>query len=538
MITNIHIKNVGIIDDITIEFKDKFNVITGETGAGKSLIINSLNLISGGRFKKELIRNNEDFALVEVEIFKENETPSNIVVSREIYRNGRNSCKINGNIVTVNTLKEFMRDIIDIHGQNDNQDLLEEENHIKILDNFASCKLKEYKEKYDVLFKEACNLKAFLAKNYGDEREKKRKLDLLYYQLNEINSASLKVGEEYSLEEKRNIMRNYEKISKNLNIISSILSDNIIDNMSTVINCFENIETYDVSCKDKLSKIKDMYYELEDISRDIADKKQESFFDEEEYDEIEKRLDIITSLKRKYGNTIEEILEYKEEIQKEIIEVENVEENNKIVKEKLSKIKKQMKDIADKMYEIRKEYIDILEKSVNEELESLEMKNAKFKVEIIHSENEFNKNGLDKVRFIIKTNVGDDFKALSKIASGGEISRIMLSLKSVIFETDTKDTLVFDEIDTGISGNAANVVGEKIRKIAKKHQVIAVTHQAILTAKANHNFMVKKVTDNLTTKTVVKNLTEEEIINEIARISGGSITKTAIEHAKELRKTA
>ena len=538
MITNIHIKNVGIIDDITIEFKDKFNVITGETGAGKSLIINSLNLISGGRFKKELIRNNEDFALVEVEIFKENETPSNIVVSREIYRNGRNSCKINGNIVTVNTLKEFMRDIIDIHGQNDNQDLLEEENHIKILDNFASCKLKEYKEKYDVLFKEACNLKSFLAKNYGDEREKKRKLDLLYYQLNEINSASLKVGEEYSLEEKRNIMRNYEKISKNLNIISSILSDNIIDNMSTVINCFENIETYDVSCKDKLSKIKDMYYELEDISRDITDKKQESFFDEEEYDEIEKRLDIITSLKRKYGNTIEEILEYKEEIQKEIIEVENVEENNKIVKEKLSKIKKQMKDIADKMYEIRKEYIDILEKSVNEELESLEMKNAKFKVEIIHSENEFNKNGLDKVRFIIKTNVGDDFKALAKIASGGEISRIMLSLKSVIFETDTKDTLVFDEIDTGISGNAANAVGEKIRKIAKKHQVIAVTHQAILTAKANHNFVVKKVTDNLTTKTVVKNLTEEEIINEIARISGGSITKTAIEHAKELRKTA
>ena len=538
MITNIHIKNVGIIDDITIEFKDKFNVITGETGAGKSLIINSLNLISGGRFKKELIRNNEDFALVEVEIFKENETPSNIVVSREIYRNGRNSCKINGNIVTVNTLKEFMRDIIDIHGQNDNQDLLEEENHIKILDNYAYCKLKDYKDKYDVLFKEACNLKSFLAKNYGDEREKKRKLDLLYYQLNEINSASLKVGEEYSLEEKRNIMRNYEKISKNLNIISSILSDNIIDNMSTVINCFENIETYDVSCKDKLSKIKDMYYELEDISRDITDKKQESFFDEEEYDEIEKRLDIITSLKRKYGNTIEEILEYKEEIQKEIIEVENVEENNKIVKEKLSKIKKQMKDIADKMYEIRKEYIDILEKSVNEELESLEMKNAKFKVEIIHSENEFNKNGLDKVRFIIKTNVGDDFKALAKIASGGEISRIMLSLKSVIFETDTKDTLVFDEIDTGISGNAANAVGEKIRKIAKKHQVIAVTHQAILTAKANHNFMVKKVTDNLTTKTVVKNLTEEEIINEIARISGGSITKTAIEHAKELRKTA
>ena len=539
MITTIHIKNIGIIDDLSIDLNQGFNVLTGETGAGKTLIIDSLGIISGGRFSKEMIRKGEDYSYIEACIFmpeNKNAIEGNIIVSREIYSNGRNSCKINGRLVTVNELKEFMKSIIDIHGQNDNQTILDKTSHIGYLDSFIGITIKDIKLKYRSLYERYNDLNYELKNNYGDEKEKQRKLDLLRYQLNEIEAVNLKVGEDEKLEEQRKIIMNSEKISENLDVADEAISEQAIEGINTAIRALEKIENIDENYSNKLTELKNIYYDIQELSRDISSIKEDVYFDEEERNEIEERLDIIYSLKRKYGNSIEEILNYKEEIEKEIYEIENVDEINNKLKKELSEIKKQMKELALKMNQIRTKASKELSEKINIELQDLEMKNARFNANVEFNENEeFNKNGLDNVEFLIATNIGDVEKPLIKIASGGEMSRIMLAIKSVLADVDRVPVLVFDEIDTGISGKAAKSVSDKMRKIAKNHQILVITHLANIAAKADYNYYISKVVENEKTKTQVKKLDETETINEIARISSGEITKIALEHAKELR---
>jgi len=539
MISTLHIKNIGIIDDLSVDLGNGFNVFTGETGAGKTLIIDAINIISGGRFSKEMIRKGEDYSFVELNLYlpeHESSIENNIVISREIHSNGRNSCKINGRLVTVTELKEFMNKIIDIHGQNDNQKILNSKYHVKYLDNFCEDNfqdiLKQYKEKYEKYIE----LKKILKANLGDDKEKQRKLDLLEYEFDEIEKANLKEGEEEELKEKSIMFENAEKIAVNLNEANQS-SEQAVESINKAIKAIDRISNINEKYSEKLSELKNVYYEIEEIARDLEDDNGEIYFDADERDQIEKKIDLISGLKRKYGNSIGEIIKYKENTEKEIERINNLSSYNEQIKKDIKNIENDMKNIALKLHEIREKYAKILSDEINKELADLEMKNAKFIVNIEQSE-KFNNRGLDNIEFYITTNIGEDMKELSKIASGGEMSRIMLAIKTVLADTDKTPIMIFDEIDTGISGKAAKAVAGKLKIIANKHQVICITHQPSIAAKGDENFFISKATSNERTHTEIKHLNEEEIIDEIARISNGDVTEIARKHAIELRKTA
>ena len=539
MISTLHIKNIGIIEDLTVDLNTGFNVLTGETGAGKTLIIDSLNLACGGRFSKEIVRRGENFCLVELNIYlpqNENSIDGNIIISREIFLNGRNTCKINGRLVTVNELKEFMSKIIDIHGQNDNQTIMSKQEHINYLDNFIGKDLLNEKYEYQKLYNRYNEIKKELKENYGDEKEKQRKLDLLKYQLNEIEQANLKENEEDELNNERKKIMNSEKIYTCLTEVDSNLSESVIDGINLSIRALEKIEDIDDEYKNKLTDLKNIYYDVQELTRDISDLNSDVSFDESKRNEIEERLDCIYDLKRKYGNSISEIIEYKEQIEKDIYTIENLEEHNNKLKKELEDLTTKMSEKCSVLNKMRSKYSKVLNEKINKELKDLEMKNASFYVDIKYDESgNFNQNGLDDIEFLIATNVGDEAKPLIKIASGGEISRIMLAIKTVLADTDEVPILIFDEIDTGISGKAAKSVGEKIKIISQKHQVLCITHQANIAAKGDSNYFISKKVENEKTYTNIKLLNETEVIEEIARISSGDITKNALEHAREMR---
>lgn len=403
---------------------------------------------------------------------------------------------------------------------------------------FHGNEIKEVKSKYQELYGEYCDIKLKLKENYGDDKEKQRKLDLLKYQVNEIEEANLKVNEEEELDAIRTRMLNSEKISEGLNEATLEIGENAIDSISKAVRALEKIENLDANYEEKLNSLKSIYYDLQELSRDVTSLKEEVEFDEEERQKVETRLDLIFSLKRKYGNTIQEILEYKTQIQEEIQKIENLEEYTNSLKQKLQELETKMQILCEKMSSARKENAQILSHKISEELQDLEMKNASFEIQVtFNNENEFHKNGLDKVEFFIKTNAGEDFKPLIKIASGGEMSRIMLAIKHVLASVDKVPVLIFDEIDTGISGVAANRVADKMKQIANHHQVLCVTHLAPIAARGDYNYYISKTVLNEVTKTSIKLLNEEETIQEIARIASGEVNGVTLEHAKQLRKS-
>ena len=538
MISTLHIKNIGIIDDLSIDLNEGLNVLTGETGAGKTLIIDSLGIISGGRFSKEMIRKGETNSFVEICMYEpenENSIDGNIIVSREINSNGKNMCKINGRMVTVNELKNFMSKFIEIHGQNDNQSLLDNKFHLKYLDGFIGDKIIDIKKQYKEKYEKYLEIKQELKNNYGDEKERERKIDLLRYQFNEIEEANLKVNEEDNLEEKRKLMLNSEKISKNLNEADIAIGENSIDSINVAIRALEKIENIDKKYEDISSNLKNIYYELQEISRDISEHKEDVYFDEQERNEVEERLDLIYNLKRKYGNDVQEILNYKDEIEAEINHIENLDEYNNKLKKELKQLKLEMTTLAEKMHELRNEYGKVLSININKVLEDLEMKNANINIHVDYNEEEFFENGKDIVEFYITTNLGEDEKQLAKIASGGEMSRIMLAIKKVLADTDKMPVLIFDEIDTGISGKAAGAVAEKLNGISKNHQVLCISHLPSIAAIADYNYFISKRVINERTNTNIKLLNEKETLEEIARISSGEINEATIQYAMQLR---
>ena len=428
MITNLHIKNIGIIEEIEIELNKGMNVLTGETGAGKSLIIDSLNIICGGRFSKEMIRRGENYSYVELCMYAPedpNSKEGNIIITREIYSNGRNMCKINGRLTTVAELKKFMSNYIEIHGQNDNQQLLDNRTHIKYLDSFIGKEIEREKEKYQEKYIRYNQIKKELRENYGDEKEKQRKIDLLKYQANEISEAKLKDGEEEKLEEKRKIIANYEKIAKNLKEAEEAIGENTIDIIGNAIKALEKIENIDIKYQQTAEELKNIYYGLQEVSRNIYEYSEDIEYNEQEINETENRLDTIYNLKRKYGNNIKEILKYQKEVEEEIEKIENLEEHNSKLKQEQKEIEKEMNIIAGKISETRKKYAQELSYKINQELIELEMKNAQINVRVDYNINEYYENGKDEVKIYIKTNIGEKENELTKIASGGEMSRIM-----------------------------------------------------------------------------------------------------------------
>lgn len=532
MIGTLHIKNVGIIDDLEVNLNEGFNVFTGETGAGKTLIIDSLQILAGGRFSKEIIRHGEKSSYIEMIVYLEDEE---YIISREVNISGRNICKINGRLTTVNELKTFMKKVIDIHGQQDNQTILEVGSHIKFLDDYIGKELEPIKSQYLEKYDRYITIKEELKKNYGDDKEKQRKLDLLNYQYNEIEEANLEENEEEILDEKLKKILNSEKIKNNLEEAHYSLEEGILSELSNVLRAIEKISDYDSEYDKCREVIQNAYYDLEEVEKDLYNYKENTYFDEEERINIEQRIDLIQDLKRKYGNNIEEILIYQKDVQEQIETIENLSEYIEKIKNEKLKIEKELQELAEKMHELRQTYSNKMSEQINVELQDLEMKNARFHVQIENRE-EFNINGKDNIEFLISTNVGEEKKPLIKIASGGEMSRIMLGIKKVLADVDKVPVLIFDEIDTGISGIAAKKVGIKMKEISKNHQVICVTHLAQIAAKGDYNYFIKKEVKDNKTNTKIEQLTEEGIIKEIARIATGEINEISLKHAQELRK--
>lgn len=534
MISLLHIKNIGIIDDLEIELNKGLNILTGETGAGKTLIIESLKFLSGFRFSKEMIRKGKDFSSVEASIILDG-YDDNVIISREINNTGKNICKIDGRLVTVNELKEFMKNVIDIHSQNDTLTVLETDQHITLLDSYAESEMYGIKIEYGKLYSKYQKTKKELKLNYGDEMERQRKLDLLNYQLNEIDNAELKEDEEESLEERRKVILASEKISDSINEAKNEIDNGSIECLNNAIRAIEKIEQYNSEYSDFLQRLKSSYYEIQEVSRDLNN--QAVDFNEEELYDIENRLDLIKSLKRKYGNNINQILEYRDQVEKEIFDINNMDKYRENLKNNLKEFISQMKVLTTKMTQRREKYAKELSARITKELTELEMMNAEFFVQVKEIENnQFNINGLDEVKFMISTNKGEEAKELTKVASGGEMSRVMLAIKTVLADVDKTPIMIFDEIDTGISGVAANSTGDKMKKISKTHQVICITHLASIAAKGDYNYYIYKNTLNDNTQTHISKLNEEEIIKEIARIANGEITQISIENAKEMRK--
>ncbi|QNU65500.1 DNA repair protein RecN [Ruminiclostridium herbifermentans] len=560
MLLQLDIQNIALIDKLSLEITPGLNVLTGETGAGKSIIIDSINAILGERVNKDIIRNGKDKAIIEA-IFDYNKNTyvsdileqlgieaedGNIIISREISLSGKNTCRINGRLVNVSTLKQVGELLIDIHGQHDNQSLLKTETHIELLDAFGGAALEKYKAEYSELFEEYKSVKSRIQGLVGDKGEIARRMDMLKFQIDEIKNAKLKKGEDEILNKKRQVLVNSEKIMSSIIMSYELLNE---DNngksamyiLNKILQELSSICKYDEGIIPISEKLESVIYQLEDICGDIMEKRDGAEFDPEELSRIDERLDIIARLKRKYGYTIEEILEFYEKSKSEYQELLQSESLIEELNKQLDELTQKLLSSSKQLHIEREKAAHTLEKNITAELENLEMKNSEFKVNLLYKENDtnFTKNGLDCAEFLISSNIGEPLKPLSKIASGGEMSRIMLAIKTILANVDSIPTLIFDEIDTGISGKAAQKVGERLSYISKNHQVLCVTHLSQLACMADNHLLIEKNSNGENTFTTVKSLDSKGRIEEIARIIGGSdITNLAIKHAEELIKAA
>ncbi|MDK2804892.1 MAG: repair protein RecN [Thermoanaerobacterium sp.] len=556
MILALSIKNIALIEEAEIKFEDGLNILTGETGAGKSIVIDSMMLLLGGRANKDIIRNGTQKATVEGiflinsnkdlmhnvldEAGIEYEEDDTLIISRDITENGRNYCRVNGRIVPLSFLNKLGTYLVDILGQHEHQFLLDNSKHMSILDNFQDEDFFKIKDMIKDLLGKYNSLNNKLKEFNLDDKEKMSRIDLLKYQINEIESANLKLGEENDLMEKRNILMNSEKLFNYMNETYNLLYKGTENNASIVDNLSYVLKNLDTSFRidKKLEKLKDSVeaalYTLEDCSLQIRDYIENIDFNPDNLNEIEKRLDLINNLKRKYGRTVEEILKFKEEKNNELLKLLDAEKEIKKIKEEKDKIMNQIKELSEKLHLKRKNVADFLEKKISSVLSDLSMPNTIFKVDIRKLDTP-NENGIDDVEFLISTNVGEPLKPLEKIASGGELSRIMLALKTILADFDGISTLIFDEVDTGISGKAAQAVAEKIALISRNHQVICVTHLPQITSMADAHYKITKEVNKDKTYIKIEKLNYEGKIKELSRIISGSImTDTTYNHSKEL----
>ena len=545
MLSQLTISNIAVISNCEITLSGGFNVLTGETGAGKSLIIDSLNMVLGHRGNRELIRHGEKKARVEAVFFlsdaekvqTENEIGefegNDLILSREIFDDGRNICKINGETATVSKLKSVSEILVNIHGQNDGQKLLSKANHIEFLDAFSenSELLSEYKAVYNRIKSAEKELSLIQT----DESEKLKRLDMLRFWLDEIDKADLVPSEEEELTAKLKVIRNAEKLKRDIinaheglygdNSVYSYLS-NVCDLMNSASNCDEELKPF----YDELS---DILYRVQDISREISYYGSGLDFDGSELSDIEERLYLIQKLKTKYGSSIDEVLSYADSLREEIKTIEFSGERAQELNLQIEKDTKTLENYAAKLSEKRKKSAEIIDKSVKEELSYLDMEKVNFSVSI--TEGELSGNGRDKVEFLIATNPSEPLKPLTSVASGGEMSRVCLAIKTVLSDADSAGSLIFDEIDSGVSGKAAEKIGLKLKKLGEHKQVICITHLPQIAAKGTSHFLIEKHLVGDSFNTDVNIIEGDERISEIARIiSGETVSETAKETAREM----
>lgn len=553
MLNQLSVRNVAVIDKLDINLHDGVSVLTGETGAGKSIIIDSINMILGDRANKELVRYGTDKAVVQavfdapksvINILEENDIDvedETVIITRQVTKEGKSVARINGMVVTLNILREISDRLINIHGQHDNQALLTPIRHITFLDAYADNE--EYINRYKDILSKKREIEKKISSLEMDEQEKMQRIDLLEYQVNEIKKASLEKGEEDDLREQRDIYTNAEQITKSVNeaYMNLYEGDEIqsaYDGISIAVNEISQISDLNPQLKSIYDTLNEIMYSLEDTAHEIKEFGETVEFDEQTLNEIEERLDLISRLKRKYGNSIEEILEYLKKAESELNDIKLSDERTNELKEELKNITKELKEKGNVLTQRRENAAKVLEENIEKSLHELNMEKSKFKVNI-ENDGTFYDNGMDKVEFLISTNPGEPLKPLVKIASGGELSRVMLAIKSILADSDGVDTMIFDEIDTGVSGKAAMSIAKKLAVIAKNKQVICITHLPQLTAMADNHYLIQKNTDGELASTTLKELDEEGRELELARIiDGGEVTELALSHAKQMLENA
>jgi DNA repair protein RecN (Recombination protein N) len=553
MLSDLQVKNFALINKVNINFKKGLNILSGETGAGKSIIIGALDLLLGARANTDVIRSGKKAAYIsaffqpeELKIINKilNEAgiekeENGILIAREIRENGRNRTLINGQLATLKTVKKISRYLIDIHGQHEHQLLLDQGSHLIILDAFVGEKISPLRKEIKLLYQKLTVIRKELLEIEIDDSQRARELDIINFQIDEIEDAMLIEGEYDKLKKEYKSLSHGEEIFRVVaELMSSISGDDykekgIIDSLAILKNKFVEIEDYNQNLKELNKKFADIYYSLEEFVFDLGDFESSFNYDEERIAIISDRLDLINTLLRKYGEDVETVLSYLEELYQKKDKLENIEEKISSLNKKNEKLKNKLLIKSEQLSLLRKKHAKELEVKLKEELKDLAMEDVRFKVNF--EKKDIAADGTDQIEFLISPNRGEDLKSLSKIASGGELSRIMLSLKTITAAIDQVDTLIFDEVDSGVGGKTAAKMAAKLSQIAAERQIICITHLPQLASAANHHFLIKKEKGENRTFTKIHALNKKERVAEIARMIGGAIiTDKTLAHAEEM----
>jgi DNA repair protein RecN (Recombination protein N) len=557
LLREISIKNFAIIEHLEVTFDEGLTVLTGETGAGKSIIIDAVQLLAGGRGSQEFIRHGATKAELEGLFTIEEEAhpiidklvefgidvqDGVVILRRDLNSNGKTVCRVNGKLVTIAILREIGSQLIDIHGQHENQEIMHERSHIHLLDHFAGEKLNHAYENYSELYESYRKLKRKLEKADNNEQQVAQRIDLYSFQLKEINAAALVVGEEDQLEEEKQKLQNFNRLFERLNTAYVSISGDThaLDWVGSAMSDMEDAASVDKSLKPHAETIATSFYSLQDTAHELKSILDDMEFDPARLEVVEERLALHLSLKRKYGKTIEDILMHRDKITEELESLVSRDERLFAEQEKLAQLLQDLEIEAEELSIIRQKSSNQLEDAIMEQLEQLHMGKASFKVEITRkAAGTFDSNGYDDVNFLISTNVGEPLKPLVKVASGGEISRIMLAIKTIFSKHQGITSLIFDEVDTGVSGRVAQAIAEKIAIIATNSQVLCISHLPQVAAMADHHYLIKKIVISDRTMTEIHDVIESDRTEELSRmLSGAETTPLTLKHAEELLNLA
>ncbi len=556
MLLQLNIMNFALIEKLSIDFSKGFNVLSGETGAGKSILIDAINFVLGGKFNKNLIRVGEDKTVVEAVFSIENPKTKDVleeldisdegvvILSRESFSSGKTIAKVNNKTLLLSKVKQVSETLIDIHGQHENQNLLDSTKHINYVDSFGQELLVDKLSEYGNQYEKYIEIDRKIFSLQGNEGEREKKIDFLRFQIDEINAVKPKLGEDDELSKKFNLLSNGEKIKKALEKSYILLKENdesrisIIDSLMYAIRELKSIEAHYEDIKPIVSSIEESYYVLEDNIATISDLKEDTDYDIGELEFINSRMYQLSSCKKKYGPTLEDVIDYRDSMEEQYYELVNCGEIiEKLQKEKLI-LREKLMEISEEIHDIRIKISKNLEAEIKKELDYVGLEKSVFRIQVEYTE-ELTSKGRDKVQFTISTNPGQPLQPLEDVVSGGELSRIMLALKTVFVDKDHIPSVIFDEVDTGISGRIAQRVGEKMVLISENHQVFCITHLPQIAALADANYLIEKNSTDFTTFTEVKKLKVEEVEQEVARIIGGSeVTRKTLENASEMIEKA
>lgn len=534
MIQHLLIQNFAIISNTEIDFKDGLSIITGETGSGKSIVIQAISLALGARADSSFVRSGENKAIIQLQAEYQDK---DYIITREISRNGKNVCKINGSLVTLSEVSSLAKKIADIHGQYDNQQILDPEQHIKLLDSYGLDEIDPVKSDFQLIYEKYKNARLKLNELTSKERESRKKADFYRFEAEEIEKADLKPGEDLELSERISLLQNSEKIFRSLEQAYQALEgeeQSVMAALSYAKESLSSISSYSGELKDIFKDTENSYYILQDVISKISILRENQDFEPQELDIAISRLVLIDNLKKKYGDTIDDILIYHNKIKNNLSTFENFEEIKVKLTNEVNENLVLLKEKAVLLSDVRRKKAEALNLEIEQELHDLNFSDAKFEIKISPA-SAITATGRDNVEIFISTNKGEPLKPLIKVASGGEISRIMLAIKNITGNTDNIHTLIFDEIDAGISGKTASIIGKKLKKISQKHQIICITHLPQIAAAGDNNYRIYKKSDDNSTHTFVEELEEDAAVREIARLIGGeTITATTLAGAKEL----